>query len=377
MLFNSLPFLFGFLPVVYFVFWRLRSRQARYIWLTLSGYVFYGFWDYRFCALMAASTAISYLAGRGILAHPERKRIYVWAAVASDLAILGFFKYTGFAFRSANGLAHLLGWDVTLPAWDIVLPVGISFYTFHTITYIVDAYRGVIVPTKNFFEFSAYVSLFAQLVAGPIVRFRQIEADLEDLDGAIARRDLDRAWSFFAIGLIKKVLIADTIALWIDPMWARADTLSTVDAWLAAIGYAYQLYFDFSGYSDMAVGLALMFGLRLPQNFDSPYQALDIADFWRRWHISLSTILRDYLYIPLGGSRHGALKTYRNLMITMLLDVLRPHTAGTSDADMALAHHGGALRQVVARRSLAAQSVQIGCRSATARQWRHDDVLRQ
>ena len=127
MLFNSLPFLFGFLPVVYFVFWRLRSRQARYIWLTLSGYVFYGFWDYRFCALMAASTAISYLAGRGILAHPERKRIYVWAAVASDLAILGFFNYTGFAFRSANGLAHLLGWDVTLPAWDIVLPVGISF----------------------------------------------------------------------------------------------------------------------------------------------------------------------------------------------------------------------------------------------------------
>ena len=174
-------------------------------------------------------------------------------------------------------------------------------------------------PTRNFFEFSAYVSLFAQLVAGPIVRFRQIEADLDDIGAARERRDLDRAWSFFAIGLAKKVLIADTIAALINPMWANLGSLSTTDAWLAVLGYAYQLYFDFSGYSDMAVGLGLMFGLRLPQNFNSPYKALDIADFWRRWHISLSSVLRDYLYIPLGGSRGGSLLTVRNLMITMLL----------------------------------------------------------
>ncbi|MGH9174561.1 MAG: MBOAT family O-acyltransferase, partial [Vicinamibacterales bacterium] len=319
MLFNSLQFLFGFLPIVYFVFWRLRSRQTRYIWLTLTGYVFYSFWDYRFCSLMALSTIVSYAAGRGMLAHPHRKRVYLWTAVATDLALLGFFKYAGFAMRSTSELAALFGWNLAVPAWNIVLPIGISFYTFHTITYIVDAYRGVIVPTKNFFEFSAYVSLFAQLVAGPIVRFRQIEADLEDLDGADKRRDLDVGWSFFTIGLIKKVLIADGLALLIDPMWATAGTLSTPDAWLAALGYTYQLYFDFSGYSDMAVGLGLMFGLRLPQNFNSPYKAVDIADFWRRWHISLSTILRDYLYIPLGGSRGGSLMTYRNLLITMLL----------------------------------------------------------
>ncbi len=319
MLFNSLQFLFGFLPAAYFVFWRLRSRQARYVWLTITGYVFYSFWDYRFCSLMALSTGVSYLAGRGMLAHPQRKRLYLWAAVTTDLALLAFFKYAGFAMRSTSDLAALAGWDLAPPAWNIVLPIGISFYTFHTITYIVDSYRGVIVPTKNFWEFAAYVSLFAQLVAGPIVRFRQIESDLDDLDTAYERRNLDRAWSFFTLGLVKKVLIADGIAMLIDPMWARIDTLSTTDAWLAALGYTYQLYFDFSGYSDMAVGLALMFGLRLPQNFNSPYIAVDIADFWRRWHISLSTILRDYLYIPLGGSRRGAWMTYRNLMITMLL----------------------------------------------------------
>jgi alginate O-acetyltransferase complex protein AlgI len=319
MLFNSLPFLFAFLPIVYLVFWRLRSRQARYVWLTVTGYVFYGFWDYRFCTLMAFSTLVSYVAGRGMLAHPHRKKLYLWLAVATDLALLGFFKYAGFAVRSAIDTASFFGYTFTPPAWNIVLPIGISFYTFHTITYIVDSYRGVITPTKNLFEFSAYVSLFAQLVAGPIVRFRQIEADLDDLDAAEGRRDLDKAWSFFVLGLIKKVLIADGLAMMIDPLWGRATELSTPEAWLAAIGYTYQLYFDFSGYSDMAVGLGLMFGLRLPQNFDSPYKAHDIADFWRRWHISLSSILRDYLYIPLGGSRHGELMTYRNLMLTMLL----------------------------------------------------------
>ena len=301
------------------MFWRLRTPQARYVWLTFTGYVFYAFWDYRFCALMAFSTLVSYFAALAMQAQPQRKRFFLWLAVGVDLALLGFFKYAGFLARSTSAAAGVFGWHLPAPEWNIVLPVGISFYTFHTITYIVDSYRGVVVPTRNFFEFSAYVSLFAQLVAGPIVRFRQIEADLDDIGAARERRDLDRAWSFFTIGLAKKVLIADTIAALINPMWANLGSLSTTDAWLAVLGYAYQLYFDFSGYSDMAVGLGLMFGLRLPQNFNSPYQALDIADFWRRWHISLSSILRDYLYVPLGGSRGGSLLTVRNLMITMLL----------------------------------------------------------
>ena len=322
MLFNSLPFLFFFLPVTYFVFWRLRARTSRHVWLTVTGYVFYSFWDYRFCALMALSTLISYTAGLAMLRWPNEgvpRRLALWVPIALDLSLLGYFKYAGFTVRSFQGLASWLGYPIDLPALDIVLPVGISFYTFHTITYIVDCYRGVVTPTRNLAEFSSYVSLFAQLVAGPIVRFRQIEGDLDDVEHARERRDLERAWSFFALGLCKKVLVADAIASVIDPALADPAALTSLDAWLAAIGYTYQLYFDFSGYSDMAVGLGLMFGLRLPQNFDSPYKADGPADFWRRWHISLSTVLRDYLYIPLGGNRHGTIRTYVNLLVTMLI----------------------------------------------------------
>ncbi|HEX2033946.1 MAG TPA: MBOAT family O-acyltransferase, partial [Chloroflexota bacterium] len=183
----------------------------------------------------------------------------------------------------------------------------------------VDSYRRTIVPTRNFFEFSCYVSLFSQLVAGPIVRFRQIEEDLEHLDRSQRTSRLDLGWSFFAIGMVEKVLIADTIAAVIDPALNDHTKLSTVTAWLCLLGYTYQLYFDFSGYSNMAVGLGHLFGIRIPQNFNSPYKALNPSDFWRRWHISLSTCLRDYLYIPLGGNRGPRWKVYRNLFLTMLI----------------------------------------------------------
>jgi len=321
-LFNSLAFLYGFLPVTYVVFWLVRSRTARYAWLAFTGYVFYAFWNYKFCALMAFSTLVSYLAGLGLLRWDDRRRrrLCLVVPIVMDLALLGFFKYTNFLLDS---IRHAVSWlhapVVVPPPLEIVLPVGISFYTFHTITYIVDGYRGAIRPTRNLFEFACYVSLFAQLVAGPIVRFRQIEADLDAIDRADRARHLDLGWSFFAVGLAKKVLIADTIAAVIDPALARYGELSTAGAWLCMLGYTFQLYFDFSGYSDMAVGLGHLFGLRLPQNFNSPYKAVDIADFWRRWHISLSTFLRDYLYVPLGGNRRGALITYRNLLLTMLL----------------------------------------------------------
>ena len=320
MLFNSLPFLYFFLPFAYFPYHLVKSKEFRYVWMTICGYLFYSFWNWKFTFLMLFSTVVSYLAGLGMLAATgPRRRLFLVVPIAVDLMLLAFFKYANFAVSTLSETARWLGIPAHLPVLEIVLPVGISFYTFHTITYIVDSYRGVIKPTRNFFEFSCYVSLFPQLVAGPIVRFRQIEADLEAIDRD-DRPDWGRlGWSFFVIGMIKKVLIADTIAAMIDPPLASYAGLSTGDAWLCVLGYTYQLYFDFSGYCDMAVGLGYLFGLRLPQNFDSPYKALDIADFWRRWHISLSSCLRDYLYIPLGGNRHGAWQTNRNLMITMLL----------------------------------------------------------
>jgi len=321
MLFNSFVFLLAFLPITYLVFWSLRSAKARYVWLTITGYVFYGYWDPRFCLLMAFSTLVSYSAGLGFLRweDPRRRRLLLIIPIAADLAILGFFKYANFLVGSLGRMLNWAGAGIPIPHWNIILPIGISFYTFHTITYIVDSYRGVIKPTRNVFEFSAYVSLFSQLVAGPIVRFRQISDDLGNIDRAEQTRDLDTGWSFFVIGMIKKVLIADTIGLIITPALAGYRDLSTLGAWLCVLGYAYQVYFDFGGYSDMAVGLGYMFGLRLPQNFNSPYMAANIADFWRRWHMSMSSFFRDYVYIPLGGSRGSRVKVWRNLMVTMLL----------------------------------------------------------
>lgn len=321
MLFNSLGFLYIFLPTTYLVFWRLTGKTPRYVWLAISGYAFYSFWNYKFCALMLTSTLVSYLAGLGLLRweDPGRRRLCMVIPITTDLALLGFFKYSNFMVSNLNTVSSWLGGGFSLPMLHVVLPVGISFYTFHTITYIVDAYKRTITPTRNFFKFAAYVSLFSQLVAGPIVRFRQIADDFENIDHADRTANLNTGWSFFVIGMIEKVLFADTIARIIDPALARYAELSTASAWLCALGFAYQVYFDFAGYSDMAVGLGYMFGFRLPQNFNSPYKATDIADFWRRWHISLSSFLRDYVYIPLGGSRGSRLQASRNLMITMVL----------------------------------------------------------
>jgi alginate O-acetyltransferase complex protein AlgI len=320
-LFNSFTFIFGFLPVTYVVFWWLRSAQHRYMWLALTGYVFYGYWDARFCLLMAFSTLVSYCAGLAFLKYekPRIRRLALIIPVCVDLSLLGVFKYGGFALRSAQSLADSLGISAHLPVFDVVLPVGISFYTFHTITYIVDSYRSVIRPTRNLFEFSAFVSLFSQLVAGPIVRFRQIERDLEGLGGAERRRWLLLGISFFVTGLVQKVLVADSLATFVDPAFKSYAGLSAAGAWLTMLAYSFQLYFDFCGYSDMAVGLGFLFGLRIPQNFNSPYKAVNPSDFWRRWHISLSSCLRDYLYISFGGNRYGLLATYRNLMLTMLI----------------------------------------------------------
>jgi alginate O-acetyltransferase complex protein AlgI len=321
MLFNSTLFLYAFLPITYLIFWALKEKNQRYGWLVIASYIFYGYWNYKFCALMAFSTLVSFFSGLalGRSTHPSRRRFYMTLAVGVDLSMLGFFKYTPFILQTAR---HIFLWrhiPAHFPVWTIVLPVGISFYTFHTISYVVDCYRRTIKPTRNFLEFACYVSLFSQLVAGPIVRFRQIETDLEHIQDSKPSNRADIGWSFFVIGMIKKVIVADTIAMIIDPALKSYQDLSTLGVWLCMLGFTYQLYFDFSGYSDMAVGLGHLFGLRLPKNFDTPYKAENPSDFWHRWHISLSTCLRDYLYIPLGGNRGSQWHVACSILITMLL----------------------------------------------------------
>ncbi len=333
MLFNSFVFLFAFLPVTYVVFWSLWNAQQRYVWLAVTGYVFYSWWNPWFCLLMAFSTLVSFFAGLVMLRTTSQqvRRLALIVAICVDLSLLGFFKYANFGMETVQALLPWVGSDIRLPTElllptgdrlkfaEIILPVGISFYTFHTISYIVDAYRGTIKPTKNIFEFAAYVSLFSQLVAGPIVRFRQIEDDLANLGAADRTRWLGIGVSFFVLGFLEKVLLADTLAAFVDPAFKDHASLSTAGAWMAVLGYTFQLYFDFSGYSSMAIGLGFLFGLRIPINFNSPYKALDPSDFWQRWHISLSSCLRDYLYIALGGNRYGVSRTYINLMLTMLI----------------------------------------------------------
>jgi alginate O-acetyltransferase complex protein AlgI len=319
MLFNSAVFLFVFFPITYFVYWSLRKRNSRYLWLTLTGYVFYGYWRPSFCLLIALSTAVSYLAGLGFLRwrSPLVRRLLLIGPIVLDLSLLGFFKYADFLLRSVNAI--FMTHRQPLPLLNIILPVGISFYTFHTISYIVDSYRETITPTRNLLEFATYVSLFSQLVAGPIIRFRELRDDLESVESKSRTQHADEGWSLFAIGMVQKVCLADPIAAYIDPAFAHPALLSTSAAWICAVGYSYQLLLDFSGYSNMAIGLGLLFGMRIPSNFDRPYQALNPSDFWRRWHMSLSRFLRDYLYIPLGGNQDSPWRTRANLLVTMLL----------------------------------------------------------
>jgi alginate O-acetyltransferase complex protein AlgI len=321
MIFNSLEFLFVFLPITYAVFWCLSTPNARYAWLTITGYIFYGWWNPKFCLLIAFSTLVSYFAGLGFLKWKTgpMRTMCMALPIVTDLLLLGFFKYTNFLLETFESIQLVIGTNLPTARLDIVLPVGISFYTFHTISYIVDCYRNKVQPTRNLFEFAAYVSLFSQLVAGPIVRFSQLEEDLRNIDHADRLSLMPRGVSLFLTGLVEKVVIADSIAFLIDTHIENIGLMSTLGCWQLLAAYSMQLYYDFSGYSTMSMGLGLLFGMHIPVNFNSPYKAKSLADFWRRWHISLSTCMRDYLYIPFGGNRYGELKTYRNLMLTMLI----------------------------------------------------------
>jgi alginate O-acetyltransferase complex protein AlgI len=321
MLFNSYIFLFVFLPIVLVGWWGMRRTYPRLIFLTLASFVFYGWWDWRFVPLMWISAGIDWFAGQRIASSEDPKYRKTWLAISMtvDLAILGFFKYYGFFAESVNATAVRMGMSAFAPMLKIVLPIGISFYTFNSMSYTIDIYRRIVKPAKSLLHFSAFVSMFPHLVAGPIVRYSDIEDQFNDLKTKLPWDEAATGIYFFVMGMAKKLLIADQLAGPVNSYFAAPGGLGSFAAWAAVLGYTFQIYFDFSGYSDMAVGLAHLLGIQFPINFDSPYKALNISDFWRRWHISLSTWLRDYLFIPLGGSRKGIMRTALNLFITMFL----------------------------------------------------------
>ncbi len=319
MLFNSYEFLFFLLPVALLGYYVFFPKSWRMGWLTLVGYFFYGWWDPRFVLLLATSTCFDYWAGKNLAAAQDRRAKKRWLifSITMNLTFLGFFKYFDLGAATVNWVATKLGAHspfVTL--LHVTLPVGISFYTFQSMSYCIDLYYGVVRPARTFWTYAGYVALFPQLVAGPIVRFHELEHQLVNRTHTWAKASA--GLTFFTLGFAKKVIIADGVAPIVGEAFGK-NGVGMFAAWSGLIAYAMQIYFDFSAYSDMAVGLAMLLGFTLPQNFNSPYKSKSITEFWRRWHMSLSAWLRDYLYIPLGGNRLGHARTYVNLFITMLL----------------------------------------------------------
>jgi alginate O-acetyltransferase complex protein AlgI len=315
MLFNSQTFVCFFLPAVVAGYYALAPRRsARHAFLVLASLVFYGWWDWRFVPLLVGLT----LANWGIAEAFEATRVRSLPVlgVAMNLAVLGLFKYADLLRGTWYGLT-----DQSWSAWHLILPLGISFFVFQKISYLIDLRRGT-AHAYRLLDFSLFVMFFPQLIAGPIVRHNEIIPQFaEDPRRPEMWENLGRGFALFIIGLVKKVAFADTLAMVADPLFHRAagGPLNASQAWVACAAYTLQIYFDFSGYSDMAIGIARMLGLRLPFNFDAPYRAVSVRDFWRRWHMTLSRFLRDYLYIPLGGNRRGAMRVMVNLMVTMLL----------------------------------------------------------
>lgn len=316
MVFTSTVFLFLFLPA-FLAAYALLPPHRRTLAIVVGSYAFYAWWRPDFALVFALSTALAIAAGRAVArgrGTPAGRRALAWG-VAAQLATLGYFKYAGFGVASLNALLAGIGVR-PLPLLEVVLPIGISFYVFQAISYVVDVARRDAPDDARAIDVAAFVALFPQLIAGPIVRYKEI-AD------RLAAPTLDRAGfaagaERFMLGFVKKVLVADAVAPIADGAFALASP-TAAEAWLGVLAFAVQLLFDFSGYSDMAIGLGRMLGFRFPENFERPYRARSVTEFWRRWHMSLSTWLRDYLYVPLGGSRSGVARTYRNLALVMLL----------------------------------------------------------
>lgn len=337
MLFSSPIFLFVFLPLFLLVYF-LIGRRLRNALLLVASLFFYTWGEGKLVTIMLTSTVIDYVAGlaiergfRGMFrwrlvravdaSHRRRSQTaFLVLSIVANLALLGFFKYFNFGIDNLNGILSFFGWQTASlqGVWQIVLPLGISFYTFQSMSYTIDVYRGRIRANPNFIDYAAYVTMFPQLVAGPIVRYETVAREL--VTRLVSRSSFASGIQRFIIGLSKKMLIANQVAVPADAIFALpADALTTPLAWFGVVCYALQIYFDFSGYSDMAIGLGRMLGFTFLENFNYPYIARSIRDFWRRWHISLSTWFRDYLYIPLGGSRNGRYRTYVNLIIVFFI----------------------------------------------------------
>ena len=321
MAFNSLQFAL-FLPIFLLIFYAVASKQKiRDILLLIGSYIFYMSWYWQYAGLIALSTIIDYFIGRKLDATNDQKnrRLLLIVSIVVNLGILAVFKYYNFFYESSQATLAYLGINIPDFYHQLLLPVGISFYTFQTLSYSIDVYKRKVKYEKSFIKFAVFVSFFPQLVAGPIVRAKDFLPQINK-PTLISSEDFEMGLKFIFIGLFKKIVIADLLAyLAVDAVFENPSTYSSVDLMLALYGYTFQIYCDFSGYSDIAIGIALLLGFKLPINFNRPYLAQSPSDFWRRWHISLSGWLRDYLYIPLGGNRKGEWITKRNLMITMLL----------------------------------------------------------
>jgi alginate O-acetyltransferase complex protein AlgI len=359
MVFSSHIFLFYFLPAALAVYFALARAPQRWrnFWLALTGYVFYGWANPKFIVLMFGTTFVDWLASlvvardawwpfaRGAIEplppgpRSRRQHAALLMSVVSNLVTLGFFKYFHFGVDSYNSLVSSLGFDAATwrPALQVVLPLGISFYTFQSLSYIIDVYRGHARAMANFVDFSCFVSMFPHLVAGPILQFSFLADQIENRTLTLDK--FARGVALFSLGLGKKVLIANPVGRVADVIFSTLH-VDAGHAWYGLMAYTFQIYFDFSGYSDMAIGLGLMLGFVFAKNFDAPYRSASITEFWRRWHISLSTWLRDYLYVPLGGNRGGTLRTYRNLILTMLLGGLW-HGASWNFVIWGAIHGGG------------------------------------
>lgn len=357
MVFSSHLFVYYFLPITLAVYYVL-PRRAKHVALTLLSYVFYGWANPYFVFLMFGSTVVDYVCGLGMVGRLGRGRsrrirtlpkdeprsrgqkVALAISICTNLSLLGFFKYFNFAAENYNAVVEGLG--LAEMQWEgvfrVTLPLGISFYTFQSMSYSVDVYRGDARAIRSFPDFACYVSMFPQLVAGPIVRFSEVAEQLRERTHTFEK--VSRGVAFFSLGMGKKVLLANPCGKIADTVFDAGSALAP-DAWYGAVAYAFQIYFDFSGYSDMAIGLGLMLGFTFPKNFDSPYRAGSITEFWQRWHISLSSWLRDYVYVPLGGNRKGARRTYLNLALVMLLGGLWHGAAWTFVVWGAI--HGGML----------------------------------
>jgi len=319
MLFHTWTFVL-FLAIVYPVYLALKHTRFRLPWLLLASYVFYGCWNPLYLVLIVFSTTVDYVAVVGMSAG-RRRKAWLCLSVVCNLGLLGFFKYGHFVTASVNALLARLGVACVIPEPGVLLPVGISFYVFQSRSYTIDCYRGRMERERSFIRYATFVSLFPQLVAGPIERARSLLPQLREAP-RIRSQDVADGLSLFVVGLFKKVALADYLALYVDAVYGSPGRFQSPALILATIAFGWQIYFDFSGYTDMARGVGRMLGIRLMLNFNNPYLATGLGDFWSRWHISLSTWFRDYVYIPLGGNRKGTFNTYRNIFLAMVISGL-------------------------------------------------------